>query len=66
MSFPKPVNLSGQTRQLRTEIRSGSRQMPQLMKTDAKKQPGARGQSFLTAAHELRVAGAAEQHPEST
>jgi hypothetical protein len=40
--------------------------MPQIMKMDAKKLFSARGQSFLTAAHELRVAGTAEQHPEST
>jgi hypothetical protein len=66
MSFPKPVNLSSQTRQVGTEIRPGSRQMPQLMQMDAKKLFSARSQSFLTAAHELPVAGAAEQHSELT
>ena len=40
--------------------------MPQLVQMDTKKLFSARSQSFLTAAHEIRVAGAAEQHSELT
>jgi hypothetical protein len=63
MSFPKPVNLFGQSCQISTEIRTRCRQMPQLMQMDAKKPLGTRFQSLLTATRELSVASTAEQHP---
>ena len=60
MISPKFVNLTGQTCQICTEVRPGSRQMPQIMKMDAKKLHGTSCQPLLAAARWKQPGAAAE------